>query len=230
VTKVPTPLDYAAWRESRLGKITERLERELILDLAGSVARSDVLDVGCGDGALAVALAAQGARVTALDASLAALRSTARRARESRTPLTLVAGDASRLPLDERAFDVVVAVTVLCFVSSPREVVAEIARVLKPGGRVVIGELGRFSTWAAWRRMRSWLGDTTWRTTRFWSVAALNGLASSAGLTPGRARGAVFFPPAGLAAAALKRIDPLVGRATTAGAAFVALEAQRTGA
>lgn len=230
MTRAPTPLDYAAWRESKLGRITERLERELVLDLVGSVTRRHVLDVGCGDGALAAALAAEGARVTALDASIATLRSAARRASGSGTELTLVGGDASKLPFDEGTFDVVVAVTVLCFVRSPREVAGEIARVLKPGGRVVIGELGRVSLWAAWRRLRSWLGDAAWRTTRFWSAASLEALASDAGLVPRRQKGAVFYPPAEVAASVLGPLDRLAGRVSTLGAAFVAIDAEKPAA
>jgi 2-polyprenyl-3-methyl-5-hydroxy-6-metoxy-1,4-benzoquinol methylase len=227
VKRAPTPLDYAAWRASRLGTITERLERTAILHLAGPAANEHVLDVGCGDGLLALALAADGARVTGLDRTAAALRAAAVRAAESGASLALVAGDASKLPFGPETFDLVVAVTVLCFVPSPRSAVEEIARVLKPGGRAVIGDLGRFSAWAAWRRLRGWLGDTSWQRGRFWSAAALGGLVSGAGLTPLRAKGAVFYPPVGAAAAALQRLDPFLGRLTTAGAAFVAIEAKK---
>jgi ubiquinone/menaquinone biosynthesis C-methylase UbiE len=50
-----TPLEYARWRETRLGAVTERLERAAVLDLAGPLPGRDVLDVGCGDGAYALA-------------------------------------------------------------------------------------------------------------------------------------------------------------------------------
>jgi ubiquinone/menaquinone biosynthesis C-methylase UbiE len=67
-----TPLDYAPWRATTLGAITERLERA-VLDLAGPLDGRDVLDVGCGDGAYALAAARAVARVTGLDRAAAVL-------------------------------------------------------------------------------------------------------------------------------------------------------------
>lgn len=222
-----TPLDYSAWTRSRLGRVTERLERAAILELVGSADGRDVLDVGTGDGAPAVALADEGARVTGVDVSIRALRAASGRARESDTRLRLVGADALSLPFETGSFDLAIAVTALCFTHSPEQAVAEIGRVLRPGGRVVIGELGRWSAWAAWRRVRGWLGSPTWRDIRFWTPADLRRLARSAGLTPGHVRGAVFHPPLGLAAAALASLDPFLGRGTTIGAAFLAMSATK---
>ncbi len=224
-----TPDDYAEWRESTLGRITERLERAVVLDLVGTLGGADVLDVGAGDGVYALALASTGAKVTALDLSLRALRAADHRARESGTPLALVAGDAQTLPFDDRAFDVVVAVTALCFVRAPHHAVSEMARVLRPGGRLVLGELGRWSAWAAWRRVRGLLGASAWRGASFWTVPGLRRLAAGAGLVPGRVRGTVFHPPVGIAATVLAPLDRVLGRVTTVGAAFLAMEAQKPG-
>jgi SAM-dependent methyltransferase len=225
-----TPLDYAAWRESRLGRITERLEREVVVDLVGRRGGVRLLDVGAGDGAYALALARHGARVTALDVSLPALRAARRRVCDAGTRLFLVAADGQALPFEERTFDVAIAVTALCFVRSPEQAVSEIARVLRPGGRLVIGELGRWSAWAALRRVRGLLGASTWRDARFWTARTLRQLVRGAGLVPGQVRGAVFHPPLGVAAAALAPLDSRLGRTTTLGAAFLALEAQKPGA
>jgi SAM-dependent methyltransferase len=230
VTGGASPLDYAAWSASRLGTITERLERTMLREITGPLAGLEVLDVGTGDAAHAVALAGEGAQVTGVDVSLPALRAGVIRSGDAGARLPLVAGDAVALPFGSGTFDVAMAVAVLCLTRAPTQAVAELARVVRPGGRVVLGELGRWSTWAAWRRVRGWLGAAPWRDARFWTATGLRRLAASAGLVPGPVRGAIFYPPGGLAAASVASLDPVLGRATTLGAAFLAMSATKPGA
>lgn len=225
-----TPLDYARWRETELGAVTERLERTAVLDLAGALAGRDVLEVGCGDGTYALGAARAGARVTGIDRSAAVVEAARLRAADVGLPLELHVADALALPFPAERFDVVLAVTVLCFVPDPPQAVAEMARVLRPGGVVVLGELGRWSAWGAWRRLRAWAGLTAWRTARFWSPAELRRLLRQAGLVPGRERGAGFYPPVGSAARLLERVDPLLGRAMRLGAAFIAIAGHKRAA
>ena len=76
------PDAYRRWRASRLGRITDTLEETLIIELVGSPTGLRLLDVGCGDGALATALAGRGANMTGVDADsqmLAAARAKASR-------------------------------------------------------------------------------------------------------------------------------------------------------
>jgi hypothetical protein len=94
---------------------------------------------------------------------------------------------------------------------------------------LVLGELGRWSAWAAWRRLRAWAGSKTWRAARFWSAGELRSLVRDAGLVPGATRGAAFYPPVGAAARLLEPVDPYLGRVTRFGAAFVAVQALRPG-
>ncbi|MFZ1413912.1 MAG: methyltransferase domain-containing protein [Defluviicoccus sp.] len=222
-----TPLAeaYARWRKSSLGSITDALERWLLLELIGDVRGRTVLDVGCGDGELAVALWERGARVSGIDASAAMIMAARRRALRQGADIPFAVGTAERLPFAPAAFERVVAVTVLCFVDDAAPALGEIGRVLRPGGRLVIGELGQWSTWAAERRLRGWLGHPVWRRARFRTADELRDLVGKAGLTVEDLRGAIFYPPCGSVARLSRGIDRSLGRLTTFGAAFLALAA-----
>lgn len=221
---------YAGWRASTLGRITDRLEDALLLDLLGDVAGRAVLDLGCGDGALAVRLAAAGAQVVGLDADPAMLLAAAARAADAGVNVHLATGRAEALPFATGRFDLVVAVTVLCFVPDADTAFREMARVLRPGGAVVIGELGRWSLWALHRRIRGWLGHRLWRAARFHTGTGLRRLAAGAGLEVRTVRGAVFYPPVAALACAMAPLDPWLGWITAIGAAFVALRAEKPAA
>ncbi len=221
------PDSYSEWRSSEIGATTERLERRLILELAGGVVGRTVLDVGCGDGDFAVELARRGASVTAIDASPEMIGAAMRRAAQQSVAVTLGVATAQQLPFAAEQFDLVTAITILCFVDDPSSVFREIARVLRPGGRLVIGELGKWSTWAAGRRLRAWLGSPLWRRGRFRTVSELRGLAEKGGLVVGEIRGAVFYPRSKLAARLMSPADSALGRRTTIGAAFIALSATK---
>jgi ubiquinone/menaquinone biosynthesis C-methylase UbiE len=223
------PDSYERWRASTLGSITESLERRLIMDLAGVISGKSVLDVGCGDGTLAFAFRGAGASFVAgcdPDARMIA-RATAGAA-PPRERIAFMRGRVESLPFHDRSFDVVTAVTVLSFVEQRVRAITEMARVLKSGGRVVIGDLGSRSTWAVSRRVRAWMGDQFWRDARFTTAHELRALASAADLRVDRVGGAIYFPRCAIAARAMEPLDPVLGRLTTFGAAFVAICASRT--
>lgn len=223
-----TPNRYARWRSTTLGNITEKLELDLVLELAGPLEGKRVLDVGTGDGTYAIAAAERGARVIGLDRSPEMLDAGRVRAKAAAIELDLREGTAEVLPFADGEFDLVLAVTVLCFVADPQKVVAEMARVLAPGGRLVFADLGRWSTWAAWRRVKGVFGSSTWRGARFWSVASLSKLLADAGLTVEEVRGSVYYPPLGMAARLMAPLDRALGRVVPSLAAFVAVSARKT--
>lgn len=211
---------YAEWRASKLGTITESLEEDLVMDLAGSLLGKSVLDVGCGDGTLAAGFCRKRASfVVGCDPDS---RMIAKAAAQG-DMVSFLRGRAERLPFRDQSFDVVTAVTVLCFTEDKSRAVKEMARVLRPGGRLVVGGLGRWSTWAASRRIRAWFGDELWEGARFTTAHELRALAEAAALRVDRVRGGVYYPRSVVAARAMKALDPLLGGITTFGAAFVAM-------
>jgi ubiquinone biosynthesis O-methyltransferase len=229
VCEVPElePDDYTRWRASEIGAITERLERRLILELVGDVRGLSVLDVGCGDGDLAVELSTRGANVVGIDASGSMIDAARQRADRAQADVDFKVATAQQLPFPPERFDAVVAVTILCFVDDAAAVIQEIARVLRPGGRLVIGELGKWNSWAAARRIRGWLGSPLWRKGRFRTGRELRALANNAGLEPGPVHGAIYYPRWVRAARLFELSEHRLGRLTTLGAAFLALRATK---
>ena len=110
---------------------------EASLGVLGELEGRDVLDLGCGTGYFSAWLARRGATVTAVDLSPEQL-ATARRCQDQfDVRFALVEANAEVLPLPDASFDVVVSehgVGVWC---RPDAWVAEAARVLRPGGRLV---------------------------------------------------------------------------------------------
>lgn len=223
------PQAYESWRATALGAVTEAIEQRLILELMGDLRDARVLDAGCGDGLLVCTAALRGASVTGVDADPAMVAAAQARADRAGVKADFMDGRIERLPFADGGFDAVVAVTVLCFVADTGGAVREVARVLRPGGRLVLGELGRWSLWAAIRRLRGWLSVSPWKTARFRTAGELRTLAEHAGLRVTAIRGAVFYPPIGLCARLLAPLDLWFGHHTTRGAAFVALAAVKDG-
>ena len=218
-----SPATLARWRESPLGARTEALEFGLLLDNLGPVKGLRVLDVGCGDGLLVAKLSAAGADTFGIDPDRAMVRAAAERG----TGFVLAAmGD--KLPFPDATFDRVSAITFLCNASGAHDIVTEMARVLRPGGRLILGDLGSWSFWSLARRLRGLLGNRLWRNAHFHSPAGLRRLIEAAGLSPGPCMGAVYFPPSALAARFLAPIDKWIARHLGAfGAAFLVLVGEK---
>jgi 2-polyprenyl-3-methyl-5-hydroxy-6-metoxy-1,4-benzoquinol methylase len=223
-----TPFVYQQGRDTALGSITERCELQLILGMTGELGGLRVLDVGRGDGTYALAAAEKGALASGVDIAREMISTAETRAAERSLHIDFRVGSAAALPFDHGSFDGVIAVTLLCLASDLEAIVAECARVTAPGVRVVIGELGRWSLWAASRRLRGWLGSPTWRSARFWTAKRLKTLVTSVGLVVDRVEGAVYYPPVPLAARLLAPLDRILARYTTIGAAFIAVAAHQS--
>ncbi len=186
-----------------------------------------VLDAGCGDGTYVIEASRRGAIVTGLDSSFPMLVAARQREHSSlgKAEVLWCHGRAEAPPFQEASFDLVIAITLLCLVQSPRQVVGELARVLRPGGTLLLGELGRFSAWAVVRRTRAWLGSGSWKQAHFWTTRELQALLDDAQLDVKSIRGAVYYPPLALCARLALRYDRLLSVLGGYGAAFLAMKA-----
>src|SRR5258707_15351923 len=107
-----------------------------------------VLDVGCGTGTLAIEVArrvGRAGRVAGVDPGKEQIARARRSAARRNMPIEFQIGVIEQLPFPDRSFDVVLSTLMMHHVPAPlkRQGLAEIARVLKPGGRLVIADFKR---------------------------------------------------------------------------------------
>lgn len=135
--------DWVRWARSReLDFGFWELNLPAMLELLPAPGRL-TLDVACGEGRLSRELARLGHRVIGIDSSPSLLAA----AREVSPDAELLLADAGAIPLDEGAADLAVASMALMTVDDLRAVVGEVARVLAPGGRLLITLLHPVDTW-----------------------------------------------------------------------------------
>ena len=125
-----------------------------VVELAAVQSGDRALDLCCGTGDLALALARRGAEVTGLDFSPAMLEiAEARRQRNFKSQISnlkFMPGDALQIPFPDAAFDIVTVGYGLRNLTSWEKGLAEMRRVAKPGARLVVLDFGKPAN-ALWR-------------------------------------------------------------------------------
>jgi SAM-dependent methyltransferase len=127
------------WAQGNYARMAWRLRPAAarVVEVAAVVDGEAVLDVACGTGNAALAAAARGASpVVGVDLEPALLAQAREAAPE--VPVDWRVGDAAALPVEDGAFDVVVSVFGIMYALDQEAAAAELARALKPGGRVVL--------------------------------------------------------------------------------------------
>jgi SAM-dependent methyltransferase len=112
-----------------------------LVKFAGVGEGNKVLDVACGTGVVAITAARSGARATGLDLTPELLARARENAQIAGVDIDFHEGDAEALPVDNASFDVVLSQFGHMFAPRPDVAIAEMLRVLKPGGTVA------FATW-----------------------------------------------------------------------------------
>jgi ubiquinone/menaquinone biosynthesis C-methylase UbiE len=126
-----------------------------------AAARGRTLEIGIGSGLNLPFYSAAVDQVLGIDPSTALLRLARRRIAQAKAPILLVCGTAEELPFPTGSFETVVTTWTLCSVRDPAKALAEIRRVLVPGGRFRFVEHG-LAPEASVARWQHWL-TPCWR-------------------------------------------------------------------
>jgi ubiquinone/menaquinone biosynthesis C-methylase UbiE len=127
--------------------VRDRLIKRRVIARANLARGEQVLDIGCGTGTLAIAAAqsAPGVTVTGLDADPSILERARGKAGSAGLEISFDEGMSTALPYADESFDLVLSTLFFHHLAddAKQQTAAELVRVLRPGGRVVVGDLGR---------------------------------------------------------------------------------------
>ncbi len=132
----------AVWMSGDYGHFAKFLEApaiEMFLPRLNLVPGARLLDVACGAGQIAVPAARAGATVTGIDIAANSIEQAKSRAAVEGLAIRFEEGDAEDIRYDDASFDVVCSLFGAMFAPRPERVAAELVRVCRPGGRIVMG-------------------------------------------------------------------------------------------
>jgi ArsR family transcriptional regulator len=154
-------------------------------------------DLGCGTGQVSYALAPFVARVVAVDESPAMLQAAKRRL-AGFSNVDLRRGELEALPIDDARLDVGVLMLVLHHVPEPGKALAEVGRVLKSGGRVIIGDMLPHDRENYRQQMgHVWLGFSVEQVRRLLNEAGFERVRVATPAPDNRAKGPALFVATG---------------------------------
>jgi SAM-dependent methyltransferase len=176
--------DYDTWYETPAGRAVLTEELAALQPLVAPLAHP-WLEVGVGTGRFAAGLGAE----FGIDPAQLALSFAARRG------VLTAAARGEALPFRSHTFGAVLIIATLCFVSDPLTVLLEARRVLRPGGRVVLGVVPADGPWGKRYQVLAANGDPYYQHARFFSRQELRSLLYRAELRIVERRGALLWPP-----------------------------------
>ena len=138
--------DFKRWREGRIWQERQQDQRlRLIERYGGALPGRRILDLGSGMGGTSVALALAGAVPLAFEYNRAYCDIIRLRAGRYELRMPVINGAGERLPFADASFDLAIAWDVVEHVQDPERLLAELARVLRPGGRALLTVINRFA-------------------------------------------------------------------------------------
>ncbi|HOQ09126.1 MAG TPA: class I SAM-dependent methyltransferase [Syntrophomonadaceae bacterium] len=139
--------NYDLWYQNPRGAFIDELETEAALKLFSPYPNQPVLDAGCGTGNFSIKLAQMGSKVTGIDISEDMLSLARNKASLLNLDIQFLKMDLHSLDFPDGSFAGVFSMAAWEFVTEPERAFAELWRVLRPGGQLLIGTINRESPW-----------------------------------------------------------------------------------
>jgi ubiquinone/menaquinone biosynthesis C-methylase UbiE len=144
------PDKYDAWFKTPIGRLILKYESELVFKMLAPSPGERILDAGCGSGIFSKGMISAGAEIFGLDLSLPMLTKSAEK--HAGMSLFLSQGSMESLPFSNNVFNKTVSITAVEFIEDAKRAVAELFRVTRPGGIIVVATLNSSGPWAKRRK------------------------------------------------------------------------------
>lgn len=220
--------EYDAWYQTQKGALVDALETECAFSLFQPTDGMRVLDAGCGTGNFSLKMAALGATVEGIDLSEPMIGYAKEKAAASpyAGQLHFQVGDLYALPFADESFDAVLSMAAFEFIHEDQRALDEFMRVVKPGGRVLIGTITGNSDWGLEYQSHMPREDSVFHHAAFKTADEMRALLSEQLLASAES---VFLPFATPEAEATRELDDAYREKGAVGA-FVCLLWEKPGA
>lgn len=135
---------YDDFCKTPLGHFVDTVEHDMMASMMRPVAGEKAIDLGCGTGSYTNWLRTQGLSVVGVDISQKMLEVARRKGDDGST---FVQADLAHLPFDDHTFDLALCHVVLEFTTDPEAILEGSLRILKTGGRLVVGCINKLGLW-----------------------------------------------------------------------------------
>ncbi len=188
---------YADWYQTPRGNYVGENEYSCLKNNIGDCSGKKIIEVGCGTGFFLRRFAEQAQETVGFDLTAGMLSRGRKIAEAEGLKINFIQGDILKgLPFQDDYFDIVYSNSMIEFFSDIKEAkkaLEEMWRVLKPGGKFVIGVLNKESTWAYKRTAETMEKDTIFSEGKFYSWAEFNKLMQNFGEV--KIESTLFVPP-----------------------------------